>query len=113
MQPFDWNSSYGPHGKSYDVFGDGSVMCVAIPGHADGLFAVKVVGEDGRFVLLCADGGYGKRSWEDVVLSGIANDRAAQKISLQWIRRQSEDPQCVACMANHDVEVKPQVIELA
>lgn len=109
---FDWNGSEGPFGKSFDLFGDGSVVCVAIPGHADGLFAVRVTGEGGRFVLLFSDGGYASRSWRDMVTSGIANDRAAQRRSLEWIREQSLDPLCAESLANHDPDVKPHVIEV-
>ena len=113
IEYFDWNGKEGPHGKSFDVFGDGSLVCIAIPGHADGLFAVKATGADGRFALLFSDGGYSRRSWEDMVVSGIANDRSAQKKSLEWIREQSLDPLCVESLANHDPEVRPHVIELA
>lgn len=111
LKAFEWNGTQGPHGKSYDLFGDGSLVCVAIPGHADGLFAAKLTGDDGRFVLLFSDGGYASRSWQDMVLSGIANDRAAQKKSLTWIREQSLDPLCIESLANHDADVEPHVIE--
>ena len=109
---FDWNGDDGPAGKSYDLFGDGSIVCVGIPGHADGLFAVKVTGEKGRFALLYSDGGYARRSWEDMVLSGVANDRTQQKASLAWIREQSLNPSCVESLANHDADVAPHTIEL-
>ena len=109
---FDWSGTEGPFGRSYDLFGDNSVSCIAIPGHADGLFAVKVTGEDGRFVLLFSDGGYASRSWQEMVVSGIANNREDQRRSLAWIREQSLDPRCVESLANHDPDVTPHVIEL-
>ena len=110
IEPFEWNGAEGPFRKSYDLFGDGSVICIAIPGHADGLFAVKVIGEDGHFALLYSDGGYARRSWEDMVVSGIANDRAQQRKSLEWIREQSLDPLCVESLANHDADVVSHTI---
>ena len=109
---FNWNGTEGPFHRSFDLFGDGSIVCIAIPGHADGLFAVKVTGEEGRFVLLCSDGAYGRRSWEEMVVSGIANDRAAQRRSLEWIREESLDPMCMELIANHDTEVVPHDINL-
>lgn len=112
MECFDWDGEEGPAGKSFDLFGDRTVRCIAIPGHADGLFAVKVVGEGGRFALLYSDGGYASKSWQDMVASGIANDRQAQRRSLAWIREQSLDPRCVESLANHDPDVAPHVIEL-
>lgn len=109
---FDWNGTDGPFQRSYDLFGDGSIVCVNIPGHADGLFAVKVTGTDGRFALLFSDGGYASKSWQEMITSGIANSKADQKRSLEWIREQSLDPRCIESLANHDPNVKPHVIEL-
>ena len=94
MQTFDWNGLMGPAGRSYDVFGDGMLVMVNIPGHSKGLCALRITGEDGRVVLLCAD------------------DRAAQKKSLAWIKTQSRERNCVACIANHDFDVKPGAITL-
>lgn len=109
---FDWNSDDGPFHRSYDLFGDGSVVMVNIPGHSDGLCAVKVTGEDGRFVLLFSDGGYATRSWKEMITSGVAENKQQQRLSLAWIRKQSMDACCVVSLANHDPEVKPHVIEL-
>ena len=55
LAAFRWNGSDGPAGKSYDVFGDGSLVMVNIPGHAKGQCALKVTGRDGRFVLVVVD----------------------------------------------------------
>ena len=112
MECFEWNGTDGPAGKSYDVFGDGSLVMVNIPGHSKGLCALKITGEEGHFVLLCANGGYARRSWEQLITSGIADDKVAQKKSLEWIRAQSMDARCVETIANHDPDVKPHVIEL-
>ena len=111
-QTFAWNGTEGPAGKSYDVFGDGSLVMVNIPGHSKGLCALKITGSDGRFVLLYADGGYARKSWEQLITSGIADDKAAQKKSLQWIREQSLNANCVESLANHDPNVQPHIIEL-
>lgn len=112
MQTFDWNGTEGPAGKSYDVFGDGRLVMVNIPGHSKGLCALKITGSDGRFVLLYADGGYARKSWEQMITSGVADDKAAQKKSLQWIREQSLNANCVESLANHDPDVQPHIIEL-
>ena len=39
MQTFDWNGLMGSAGRSYDVFGDGMLVMVNIPGHSKGLRA--------------------------------------------------------------------------
>lgn len=51
----------GPAGRSFDLFGDGSVEMIQIPGHTSGLAAVKIT-HGGKFVLLFADGGYAEKS---------------------------------------------------
>lgn len=112
LDEFEWNGTLGPFGKSYDLLGDGSIQLINIPGHADGLFAVKVINEEGKFVLLFSDGGYARKSWEEQITSGIAADKTKQKQSLAWIREQSLDPLCVESLANHDPDIEPHVIEL-
>ena len=112
LDPFEWNDDQGPFGKSNDLVGGGSIQLINIPGHADGLFAVKIIADDGRFVLLFSDGGYATRSWQEQITSGIAADKEQQKASLAWIREQSLDSLCVESLANHDSDVEPHVIEL-
>lgn len=63
-------------------------------------------------MLLYSDGGYASRSWEELIVSGIADDKAAQLRSLEWIRAQSMDANCIESIANHDLDVKPHTIEL-
>lgn len=110
LEPFDWNGVEGPARHSFDLFGDGSIMLINIPGHSDGLCAVKVTGASGRYALLFSDGGYAERSWRELITSGVAEDREAQLRSLAWIRQMSLSSACVASLANHDTEVVPHVI---
>ena len=112
LQTFDWNGTEGPVGRSYDVLGDGSLVMVNIPGYSEGLCALKIKNDEGRYVLLFADGGYATKSWRDMITSGITLDKKLQRESLQWIREQSMSPDCVASLATHDTEVEPHVIEL-
>ena len=112
LDEFEWDGELGPFHKSYDLLGDGSIQLINIPGHADGLFAVKVTNDEGRFVLLFSDGGYAAKSWQEQIASGIAADKEQQKASLAWIREQSLDPMCVESLANHDPDVEPHIIEL-
>lgn len=110
---FDFmNTGIGPVGKSYDLFGDGSVQLVNIPGHSDGLFAVLVRNEVGQYVLLYSDGGYATESWQRMICSGIATDRKQQYRSLAWIARMSVRGDCLESVANHDPEVIPHTIRL-
>ena len=112
LTTFDWNDTQGPFGKSYDLFGDGSVCMINIPGHTDGLCAVKITNAEGKYVLLFSDGGYSSKSWKEMILPGISMDKDKQRTSHQWIAEQSTSPNCLASWANHDDSRKPQVMEL-
>ena len=106
------DSGIGPVGKSYDLFDDGSVQLVSIPGHADGQFAVLIQNTEGRFVLLFADGGYSSKSWQEMIRPGISLDPKKQMQSLAWIRDMSMSVNCIESIANHAAEVQPHTIIL-
>lgn len=106
-----WTGTKGPFNKSYDLFDDGSIELINIPGHCDGLFAVKI-NNNGKFVLLFSDGGYATKSWKEMITSGIAANKEEQKKSLQWIRDESLKDDCIESLANHDPDIEPHVIEL-
>ncbi|MBQ4367895.1 MAG: hypothetical protein II786_07415, partial [Muribaculaceae bacterium] len=80
--------------------------------HANGLRAVKLTNAEGKFVLLFADGGYATKSWKEMITSGIALDKPMQRKSLEWIREQSLDPNCIASLATHDTDIVPHTIDL-
>lgn len=106
------DTGIGPFGRSYDLFDDGSVQLVSIPGHADGLFAVLIKKTEGKFVLLFSDGGYATKSWQDMIRPGISADPEKQMKSLQWIRDTSLSEDCVESLANHDTGIAPHIITL-
>lgn len=110
VKTFEWNGCEGPFKKSYDLLGDGTIELINIPGHSDGLVAVKISNGD-KYVLLDGDGAYGKFSWEKMILPGISENPKEQLRSLEWIRKMSESENCIASFATHDPEIKPQVIE--
>ena len=112
LYTFEWNGTDGLASKSFDLFGDGSVVMVNIPGHCDGLCAVKLSNAEGKFVLLFADGGYATKSWKEMITSGISLDKKMQRKSLEWIREQSLDPNCIESLATHDTDIAPHTIEL-
>lgn len=110
---FAYDGKEGPFGRSFDLFGDGSVQLINIPGHCAGLSAVKITEKDGKYVLLDADGAYSAKNWEEMVPSGIAANRKNQMKSLEWIREMSMNENCIESLATHDPNVKPHVVEIA
>jgi N-acyl homoserine lactone hydrolase len=110
---FDFNGNEGPFEKSYDLFGDGSIVLINIQGHSDGLCALKIINkETGKYVLLYSDGGYATKSWENMILPGIIDNKKKGIKSLEWIKQESLNPNCVESIANHDVDVIPHIIEI-
>ena len=89
------------------------IKMINIPGHCDGLCAVKITREDGKYVLFFSDGGYATKSWKEMITSGVSLDKEMQRKSLMWIREQSMDANCIESLATHDTDIKPHVIELS
>lgn len=112
IQSFEMkSSSYGPFGKSYDVFGDESVLMVSVAGHSKGSSAT-LIQNNGKFVLLTADCGYAKSSWESLRLPGPVANKEKMKKTLEWVREMAQKEACVEVLATHDPEIKPHVIVL-
>lgn len=112
LQTFKFTSSaYGPVNKAYDLFGDESVIFVYLPGHSPGL-AGTLIQNNGKFVLLTADCGYAFKSWERMIFPGIITSAQEITSSFQWIREMAKEKNCVACLANHETDLKSRVIEI-
>lgn len=97
--------------EEYDLLGDGTVTLLPLHGHSAGLTGVKV-GTDGRYVIIAGDAGYGRPSWEELILPGIAWDKEQAMASLKKLRRYGTDPSCAAVLMTHDSEMKSTTIEL-
>ncbi len=104
-------SQYGPMKRSYDLFGDESIILVYLPGHTPGL-AGTLIQNNGKFVLLTADCGYAYKSWERMILPYHITTREEIMASFEWIRDMAQKDNCVACLANHETDLKSRIIEL-
>jgi len=100
-----------PYGKSWDVFSDGSVEVLFMPGHSQGSVVVRVCGKEG-FVLIVGDTGYNRKSWEELKLPGPVYSKKDMKRSLEWVRDQSKRPECLGILAAHDPEETREMFEL-
>ena len=105
------STGVGPVGKSLDFFGDGTIELINIPGHTNGLCAMKIRSGE-KFVLLFADGGYAERSWKEMIRPGTALDGEMALKSLRWIHDTALDENCIEALANHDPAVVPHIIEV-
>ncbi|MBM7642707.1 N-acyl homoserine lactonase family protein [Streptococcus loxodontisalivarius] len=107
------DSDLGPQKRAFDLFGDGSLQMIWIPGHSNGLYATKIQSlKSDDYVLLASDAGYAARSWEENLTPGVVEDRSQAQKSLDWVKTQVDNPNCISVLANHDSKVKPHIITL-
>lgn len=100
-----------PNSWAIDVFSNGSLYMVNLPGHTDGMAAVVAV-NGRRFALMCADAAYTRRAWESDAAPGFGFDAGLQRKSLEWVRQMSRRPGCAGVFASHDAAVMPQIVEV-
>ena len=101
------SSGIGPVGRSYDVFGDGTLLLVHTPGHSHGLFSVLLRGRDG-YIVLGNDAAYLPESFSRHQIPGFTvNNELAEK-SLDWLIQCKNDPACMGVFVNHDPTVAEQ-----
>lgn len=106
------DSNIGPFHRSFDVFGDGSVLQVYTPGHASGMASTLIRGADGKYVLLAADVGYANTSWESMLTPGICTNRNFTIQSLGWVREMAHSSANLETLANHDTKSDQHVITI-
>lgn len=105
------DSELGPMRKAYDLFGDGSLLFVWVPGHTKGLVCTMVC-NNGRYLMLNSDCGYSRRSWQEMIMPGVCVNRRQLRDSLLWERDMAASPACIDALANHDADISPCVIEV-
>ncbi|MCH3973189.1 MAG: N-acyl homoserine lactonase family protein [Oscillospiraceae bacterium] len=112
IEPFVFQKTgIGPVGKSYDLFGDGSVVFVNTPGHTHGL-VTTLVQSGGKYAAIAGDTFYTQKNLREHIIPGFTVDRALAEKSLDYMLALAADPNCIGLFANHDPEVKEQVISL-
>lgn len=104
-------SDIGPANESYDLFGDGTIQLVFLPGHTPGLTGI-LIQNNGKCLLLTSDCGYARKSWEQMILPGVMADRENTIKSLKWIQQLSQQKDCIDCLATHEMELDAMILEI-
>jgi glyoxylase-like metal-dependent hydrolase (beta-lactamase superfamily II) len=95
------DESWRPFEEAYDVAGDGSILAIALPGHAVGQYGLLCRRTGGRWVFLIADAAWTRRNFEPNGLPGfpagaLIGDSRAYRTTLQKLgelrRRRPEVP---------------------
>lgn len=102
----------GPCGMSYDLFGDGTIELIHAPGHSAGLFMVKVMNDDGEYVLLTSDAALVNKSFESLLVPAHVMNYGELNKALHWIHQTSKDRQCLRVITSHDLSLKEEVINI-
>ena len=112
IEAFEYaDTGIGPVGRSFDLFGDGSVLLVNTPGHTHGLFTAVIIGDE-KFIALAGDTIYTKKSIDEQLIPGFTVNKTLARKSLAWLTALQNRGNCVGVIANHDPEVNEQVIIL-
>ena len=112
IEPFVYEQTgIGPVGRSYDVFGDGSVVPVNTPGHSHGLFSAKI-SSGGKYVILAGDTVYTQKSIQEKMIPGFTVDTGLARKSLEWTCDYAADECCLLVAANHDPTIQKKTIEI-
>ena len=68
--------------EKYDLFGDKSVVLFPLHGYSAGMTGVRVGTKD-NYLIIAGDGGYGRPSWEELILPGVEWNRKEAMCSLK------------------------------
>jgi N-acyl homoserine lactone hydrolase len=94
-------SSFSGFGRSFDLFGDGSVRVVFTPGHTLGHMSV-VVRASGREILVAADAAYLSRTIDDEHVPFRMEDEHLFRRSLREIRQYAKETPDALIIPGHD-----------
>ncbi len=95
--------SFATFGRSFDLFGDGSVRLVSTPGHTHGHLSVVLRLRE-REALLCGDAVYTTRTLETSHLPGRTEDGHLFRRSLREMQRYLEQTPGTLVVPGHDME---------
>lgn len=102
----------GPFAASHDLFGDGTVGLVALPGHAPGQLGAYVAADDGQRYLLAADGCWSRADLPregGLVHPHLAADRGAQRACYRTLREAAAEPGVVV-VPSHCAEAARELV---
>ena len=95
--------SFASFGRSFDLFGDGSVRLVYTPGHTFGHIGV-VLRLAGREALIAGDAIYSTRTLHDSIVPYRMADEHLFRRSLREIQRYAEQTPDAVIVPGHDME---------
>ena len=99
------NTGIGPQGMSYDLFGDGKVVFPLMLGHTLGQVGA-MIGNNGKYLILTADSGYERISWQQMIFPAVVSSRAEMTETFIWINQMEKRTDVIDCLCNHEKFLK-------
>jgi glyoxylase-like metal-dependent hydrolase (beta-lactamase superfamily II) len=85
--------TFGPFGRTLDLFGDGTIRLLSTPGHTKGHVSILLRLADDRRLLVVGDAAYTVRSIREGILPMLTDDDEHSRRSLDQLRTfMDEDP---------------------
>jgi N-acyl homoserine lactone hydrolase len=101
--------SFASFGRSFDLFGDGSVQLVATPGHTFGHLSVVLRLGGGREALIAGDAIYTMRTLREGIVPYRLADEHLFRRSLREIQLYAEQTPDAVVIPGHDLETWRQL----
>ena len=110
---FDWRTldydrvaidSFATFGRSFDLFGDGSIRLVSTPGHSAGHQSLVLRLGGGRELLLTGDAAHRRRAIDEGELQLLCDDDHLYRRSLGEIRQYVQQTPDAVVICGHDPE---------
>lgn len=100
------DDSWQPFTEAHDVVGDGSILAIALPGHAVGQYGLLCRRASNRWVFLVADAAWTRRNITDLALPGfpagiLIGDPPAYRATLQKLHDFQRRRQDVPLIPSH------------
>ncbi|WP_025778256.1 N-acyl homoserine lactonase family protein [Brevibacterium sp. VCM10] len=90
-----------PQGVDHDIFGDGSVVVLSMPGHTHGTLSLKLSPPDHRTIILTSDAAHLQSNIDETTGMPLDVDTRNKERSLRRLRLLASQPNTTV-WANHD-----------
>jgi glyoxylase-like metal-dependent hydrolase (beta-lactamase superfamily II) len=100
------DQSWQPFTEAYDVIGDGSLLAIALPGHAVGQYGLLCKRSNGKHVFLVADAAWTRRNITELALPGwpagiLIGDARAFRATLRQLHQFQQKRPDVPLIPSH------------
>jgi len=113
MRPAGLPQAFSAFGAGHDIFGDGSLLAIALPGHAKGHYGLLFQGATQEPVFLLADAVWSSRTLHDgipppALVTSLLGDTPAYQQTLERLKQLRRAHPQLRMVPSHCQEHRPQ-----